>query len=38
MNVIPDGIESLTVENYTTFLAARRRLMAQKIKNYFGAL
>jgi hypothetical protein len=38
INCIPDGIESMTVEDYPAFLAARRRLMAQKIKNYFGAL
>ena len=38
INCIPDGIELMTVEEYPAFLAARRKLMAQKIKNYFGAL
>ena len=38
MNAIPDGMESMSVEDYPTFLATRRKLMAQKIKTYFGAL
>jgi len=38
MNAIPYGIESMNVEDYPTFLATRRKLMAQKIKTYFGAL
>jgi hypothetical protein len=35
---MPDGIEAMTIEDYPTFLAERRRLMAQKIKNYFGVM
>lgn len=38
MNCIPDGTERMTVEGYPDFLAARRRLMAQKIRIYFGGL
>ena len=38
INCIPDGMESMTVENYADFLECRRKLMAQKIKIYFEAL
>lgn len=38
MNCIPEGTESMTVEDYPAFLSARRKLMAQKIKIYFEAL
>jgi len=33
-----NGIEHMTVDNYSNFLAGRRRLMARKIKEYFMAL
>jgi hypothetical protein len=35
---IPDGIESMTIEDYPRFLADRRKLMAQKMKTYFNML
>ena len=38
MNCIPDGIDKMTVADYPTFLAQRRKLMAQKIKLYFESL
>lgn len=38
MNCIPDGIEQMTVADYPTFLAARRQLIAQRIKAYFETL
>ena len=38
MNCIPDGMERMTVDDFPAFLAARRKLMAQKIKVYFEKL
>lgn len=38
MNCIPSGTEDMTADDYATFLAARRGLMAQKIKTYFATL
>ncbi len=38
MNCIPDGMERATIADYPAFLAARRRLMANKIKTYFEGL
>ncbi len=44
MNCIPeyciseDGIENMTVDGYSDFLAERRKLMSQKIKKYFEGL
>lgn len=38
MNCIPDGVEAMGVEEYPSFLNARRTLMAQKIKMYFESL
>lgn len=38
MNCIPEGIEQMTVDDYQTFLAARRELMARKIRDYFATL
>ena len=38
MNCIPAGLENMTVENYSEFLAQRRKLMAEKIKKYFKSL
>lgn len=37
-NCIPRGIEAMTVADYQVFLAKRRVLMAQKIKNYYEGL
>lgn len=37
-NCIPDGMETMTFENYSEFLAVRRKLMAQKIKVFFESL
>jgi hypothetical protein len=38
MNCVPQGVEQMTVDDYSDFLAARRSLMAQKIKTYFEGL
>ena len=44
MNCIPEecisekGIGQMTVDNYPDFLTGRRRLMAQKIREYFITL
>lgn len=38
MNCIPDGVEEMVVEDYPTFLAERRALMARKIRTYFEGL
>ena len=38
MNSIPDGVEYMDVDDYPEFLAARRELMAQKIRHYFEEL
>jgi len=38
MNAIPDGMESITVNDYRFFLSRRRMLMAEKIKEYFKSL
>ena len=38
MNCIPQGVEEMSVDDYADFLAARRSLMAQKIKTYFEGL
>jgi hypothetical protein len=38
VHCIPDGIERMTVNDYDTFLEERRRLMADKIKQYFYSL
>lgn len=38
MNCIPDGMETMTVDDYPRFLEQRRNLMAQKLKNYFEGL
>ena len=44
MNCIPeyciseDGIEKMTVDGYSDFLAERRRLMSRKIRKYFEGL
>lgn len=38
MNCIPEGIENMTVKDYHEFLSMRRKLIAQKIKQYFEEL
>lgn len=38
MNCIPADMEKMTVDDYPVFLAERRKLIAQKIKNYFVSL
>jgi hypothetical protein len=35
---IPDGIDEMTVYDYPAFLAARRKLMARKLRTYFESL
>lgn len=37
-NCIPEGVFHMTAEDYETFLAERRALMAQKIRHYFESL
>lgn len=37
-NCIPEGIFEMGVEDYDVFLAQRRVLMAQKIRNYYESL
>lgn len=34
-NCIPDGFESMSIGDYDRFLEERRKLMAQKIRNYY---
>ncbi|WP_026503999.1 GmrSD restriction endonuclease domain-containing protein [Butyrivibrio sp. NC3005] len=38
MNCIPEGFESMTIDDYPRFLDARRKLMAKKIKAYYESL
>lgn len=38
INCIPEGFESMTVENFEQFLKQRRILMAKKIKDYYYSL
>lgn len=37
-NCIPNGFESMKLEDYPVFLAARRKLMAAKIRDYYRSL
>lgn len=37
-NCLPDGFENMAVDDYQDFLAKRRILMAQKIRNYYESL
>lgn len=37
-NAIPGFIDTVTADNYRDFLAARRKLMAQMIRDYYEAL
>jgi len=38
MHCIPDGVESMTVNEYDDFLQERRKLMSAKVKKYFQTL
>lgn len=38
MNCIPQGMETMTIQEYPAFLAERRKLMARKIHRYFDGL
>ena len=38
MHCLPDGMETKTIDDYDNFLAERRKLMANKIKNYYFEL
>lgn len=38
MHCIPDGVESMKVDDYDDFLEERRKLMSKKVKQYFHAL
>lgn len=38
MNCIPTEIMEMNIDNYPDFLSLRRRLMAQKIKEYYHSL
>ncbi len=35
---IPDGFENMDINDYSAFLEERRKLMAQKIRNYYWSL
>ena len=35
MHCIPEGMEKMTIDDYDDFLQERRRLMAQKMKEYY---
>ena len=37
-NCIPDGFENMDINDYREFLIRRRKLMAQKIREYYEAL
>lgn len=37
-NCVPDGFENMNINDYQTFLEQRRKLMAQKIKDYYFSL
>ena len=38
MHCIPDGMESMTIDDYDDFLQERRRLMARKMRDYYYKL
>ena len=38
MHCIPEGMENKTIEHYEEFLMERRKLISQKIKNYYFQL
>ena len=37
-NCIPDGFENMDINDYREFLIRRRKLMAQKIREYYESL
>ena len=37
-NCIPESFVNMTIDNYDEFLKERRKLMAQKIKEYYNTL
>jgi archaellum component FlaD/FlaE len=37
-NCIPESFVNMTIDNYDEFLKERRKLMAQKIKDYYNTL
>lgn len=37
-NCVPDGFETMSIDDYSAFLASRRLLMAEKIKTYYYSL
>lgn len=37
-NCIPEGFENMEIDDYAKFLEARRKLMAEKIKQYYQSL
>ena len=37
-NCIPAGFEEMDIADYTNFLEMRRKLMAEKIRNYYFSL
>jgi hypothetical protein len=38
MHCIPAGMEAMTIDDYDDFLQERRRLMAKKMREYYGML
>ena len=38
VNCIPFSVVDMTYENYEEFLSERRKMMAEKIKNYYYSL
>jgi hypothetical protein len=38
MHCIPEGVEGMTVDDYDDFLHKRRRMMAQKMQEYYVSL
>jgi hypothetical protein len=38
MNCVPNEIMEMSIDDYQDFLTLRRKLMAQKIKNYYNSL
>jgi hypothetical protein len=38
VHCIPEGIEKMTVDDYSDFMLERRKLMARKIQKYFSKL
>ena len=37
-NCIPESFINMSIDNYDEFLKERRKLMAQKIKEYYNTL